>query len=116
MAALGDAHLPGEFDRGEFGGLSDGGESHCVGARRGRGRPRRRCRAAGASWLMRSLPGLNLTSSLIGASLLAHPGIDHYPAPRRRACINSVSSRLLVESNHGDHDLAVAGGPQHMTP
>ena len=64
-----------------------------------------------ASWLMRSLPRMNLTSSLIGASLLPQLGVDHRLTAHRRACVENVPDRLLVESDQGDHDFLVAGEP-----
>jgi hypothetical protein len=50
-----------------------------------------------ASWLMRSLPRMNLTSSLIGASLLAQPCIDHRLAAYCCACVEM--SRIAFLSN-----------------
>jgi hypothetical protein len=54
---------------------------------------------------------MNLTSSLIGASLLPQPGIDHRLAACCRACVENVPDRLLVEPDQGDHDFLVAGEP-----
>jgi hypothetical protein len=54
---------------------------------------------------------MNLTSSLIGASLLPQPGVDHRLAAYCRACVENVPDRLLVEPDQGDHDLLVAGEP-----
>src|ERR1035441_8349552 len=52
-----------------------------------------------ASWLMRSLPRMNLTSSVIGASLLAQPGVNECFPPGCRACVEHVPDRLLVEAD-----------------
>jgi hypothetical protein len=54
---------------------------------------------------------MNLTSSLIEASFLAQPGVDHRLAAYCRACVENVPDRLLVEPDQGDHDLLVAGEP-----
>jgi hypothetical protein len=54
---------------------------------------------------------MNLTSSLIGASLLPQPGVDHRLAAYCRACVENIPDRLLVEPDQGDHDLLIAGEP-----
>src|SRR5260370_34216213 len=64
-----------------------------------------------ASWLMRSLPRMNLTASVIGVSLLAQPCIDERFPARCRACVEHVPDRFLVEADQGDHDLVVGGEP-----
>src|ERR1700683_3175110 len=64
-----------------------------------------------ASWLMRSLPRMNLTSSVIGTSLLAQPRVDHRLTACRRACVEHVPDRFLVEPDQGDHDLRITGEP-----
>jgi hypothetical protein len=45
---------------------------------------------------------MNLTSSLIEASFLAQPGIDHRLDACCRACVENVPDRLLVEPDQGD--------------
>src|SRR5260370_29726482 len=64
-----------------------------------------------ASWLMRSLPRVNLTSSVMGASLLAQPGIGERLSARCRAGVEHVPDRLLVEPRQREHDVVVGGEP-----
>src|SRR6266700_964286 len=64
-----------------------------------------------ASWLMRSLPRMNLTSSVMRASLLAQPGIDDGLSACRRAGVEHVPDHLLVEPDQREHDLVVGGEP-----
>src|SRR6266851_1263210 len=64
-----------------------------------------------ASWLMRSLPRMNLTSSVMGVSLLAQPGIDERLSARCRAGVEHVPDRLLVEPDQREHDLVAGGEP-----
>src|SRR5260370_24670602 len=64
-----------------------------------------------ASWLMRSLPRVNLTSSVMGASLLAQPGIDERLSTRCRAGVEHVPDRLLVEPDQREHHVVVGGEP-----
>src|SRR6266700_20864 len=60
-----------------------------------------------ASWLMRSLPRMNLTSSVMRASLLAQPGIDDGLSAFRRAGVEHVPDHLLLEPDQRYHDLVV---------
>jgi hypothetical protein len=54
---------------------------------------------------------MNLTSSVISFSLLAQPDIDKRLPARRRACVEHVSDRFLVEADQDDHDLVVGWEP-----
>jgi hypothetical protein len=54
---------------------------------------------------------MNLTFSVIGASLLAQPCIDERFPTRCGACVEHVADRLLVEADQGDHDFVVGGEP-----
>src|SRR4029077_10603083 len=65
-----------------------------------------------ASWLMRSLPRMNLTSSVMGASLLAQPGVDDGLSACCGAGVEHVPDGLLVEPGQGEHDLVVGGNQQ----
>jgi hypothetical protein len=58
---------------------------------------------------MRSLPRMSLTSSVIGACLLAQQRIDQCLAACCRACLENIPDRFLVEPDQGDHDLLVTG-------
>lgn len=60
---------------------------------------------------MRSLPRMSLTSSVIGASLLAQQRIYQCLAACCRTCVEHVPDRLFVEPDQGDHDLLVTGEP-----
>lgn len=60
---------------------------------------------------MRSLPRINLTFSVIGASLLAQPCIDERFPACRGARVEHVADRLFVEADQGDHDFVVGGEP-----
>jgi hypothetical protein len=60
---------------------------------------------------MRSLPCMNLTSSVMGGSLLAQPGVDDSFSAGRRAGVEHVPDRFLVEPDQRDHYLVVGGEP-----
>ena len=60
---------------------------------------------------MRSLPRMNLTSSVMRASLLAQPGIDDGLSACCRAGVEHVPDGLLVEPDQGEHYLVVGGEP-----
>src|ERR1700756_1996870 len=60
---------------------------------------------------MRSLPRMNLTSSVMRASLLAQPGIDDGFSARRPAGVEHVPDRFLVEPDQREHYLVVGGEP-----
>src|SRR5690348_8220519 len=64
-----------------------------------------------ASWLMRSPPRMNLTSSVMTASLLAQPGIGDRLTARCRAGAAHVPDRLLVEPDQREHHLVAGGEP-----
>lgn len=95
---LGDSHPAGELDLGQFGGLAEDRKPHSVSAV-GLGHVGADLGdfggdlGAGGQPLTRPLPQMNLTSSLIGASLLPQPGINHRLAARCRARVENVLDR-----------------------
>ena len=57
----------------------------------------------------RSLPRMNLTSSVISISLLAQPGTDERLPAHRGTGVEHVPDSLLVGADQRDHDFVVSG-------